>query len=379
LLGGGRSNAIGAALLGWDIRRLGRDDMREFLRIAGINIFDVVEESFESPALKAALAFDAVLGTNLSPRANNSVLALLHRLSGIASGTTGGTSIPTGGMGAISDAFAKAAIAAGATIRLGAQVKNISLSGDRVSGVVLANGETLAADVVVSNADPKRTLFELLGARHLETGFVHRIRHFRTKGMAAKLHLALDSLPDVARLPAGLAGERLVIAPDLVYLEHAFDSAKYGDASPRPALEINIPTVYDRTLAPAGKHVLSAVVQYAPYEESASTDAARTQLLENTLQVLEEYAPGIRGKVVASQLLLPADLEREFRLTGGHWHHGELALDQFLMLRPVPGAAQYAMPVNGLYLCGAGAHPGGGVMGCAGKNAAQAVIQAGRA
>ena len=379
LLGGGRSNAFGAALLGWDIRRLGRDDMREFLRIAGINIFDVVEENFESPALKAALAFDAVLGTNLSPRANNSVLALLHRFSGIASGTAGGVSLPAGGMGAVSEAFSKAATAAGATIRLSAPVRNIKLNGDRVSGVVLASGETLAADVVVSNADPRRTLFELLGARHLETGFVHRIRHFRMKGMAAKLHLALDGLPEFPRLPAQLAGERLIVAPDLVYLEHAFDASKYGEISPQPALEISIPTVHDRTLAPDGKHVLSAVVQYAPYEAAASTDAARAQLLENSMKVLEEYSPGIRCKVLASQLLLPADLEREFRLTGGHWHHGELALDQFLMLRPVPGAAQYAMPVNGLYLCGAGAHPGGGVMGCAGRNAAQAVIKAGRA
>jgi phytoene dehydrogenase-like protein len=320
-----------------------------------------------------------VLGTHLSPRANNSVLALLHRLSGLASGTPGGVSLPAGGMGAVSDAFAKAATAAGANIRLSAPVKNITLNGDRVAGVVLANGETLSADVVVSNADPKRTLFELLGARHLETGFVHRVRHFRTKGMAAKLHLALDSLPEFSRLSAALAGERLVIAPDLVYLEHAFDAAKYGENSPHPALEISIPTVHDRSLAPAGKHVLSAVVQYAPYDAAASTDAAKAGLLENTLAVLEAYAPGIRGKVIASQLLLPADLEREFRLTGGHWHHGELALDQMLMLRPVPGAAQYAMPVNGLYLCGAGAHPGGGVMGCAGKNAAQAVIQAGRA
>jgi phytoene dehydrogenase-like protein len=378
LLGGGRSNTIGAALLGLDIRRLGRDDMREFLRIAGINIFDVVEESFESPALKAALAFDAVLGTHLAPRSNNSVLTLLHRLSGLASGTTGGTSIPAGGMGAISEAFARAATAAGATIRLSTPVKSIALDGDRVAGVVLASGETLAADVVVSNADPKRTLFELLGARHLETGFTHRVRHFRTKGMAAKLHLALDALPAFSRLPAALTGERLVVAPDLVYLEHAFDAAKYGENSPHPALEINIPTVHDRTLAPAGKHVLSAVVQYAPYEAAASTDAAKARLLENTLDVLEAYAPGIRGQVVASQLLLPADLEREFRLTGGHWHHGELALDQFLMLRPVPGAAQYAMPVTGLYLCGAGAHPGGGVMGCAGKNAAQAVLGGGR-
>jgi phytoene dehydrogenase-like protein len=320
-----------------------------------------------------------VLGTNLSPRANNSILALLHRLSGQANGTAGGVSLPAGGMGTVSDAFAKAAAAAGATIRLSAPVQKIALNGDRVAGVVLESGETLPADVVVSNADPKRTLFELLGARHLETGFVHRIRHFRTRGTAAKLHLALDALPAFERLPAALAGERLVIAPDLVYLEHAFDASKYGANSPRPALEISIPTVHDHTLAPAGKHVLSAVVQYAPYDPAAGTDAARAKLLDDTLEVLEAYAPGIRGTVIASQLLLPADLEREFRLTGGHWHHGELALDQMLMLRPVPGFAQYAMPVNGLYLCGAGAHPGGGVMGCAGKNAAKAVIQAGRA
>jgi phytoene dehydrogenase-like protein len=378
LMGGGRSNAIGAALIGWDIRRLGRDDMREFLRVAGINIFDIVEEEFESPALKAALAFDAVLGTNLSPRANNSVLALLHRLSGQANGTPGGVSLPAGGMGAVSEALAKAALAAGATIRLSAPVRSISLDGDRVSGVVLESGETLAADVVVSNADPKRTLFGLLGARHLETGFVHRIRHFRTRGTAAKLHLALDALPEFPRLPAALAGERLVVAPDLVYLEHAFDASKYGGNSPHPALEISIPTVHDRTLAPAGKHVLSAVVQYAPHDPAAGTEAARAQLLENTLAVLETYAPGIRGRVIASQLLLPVDLEREFRLTGGHWHHGELSLDQLLMLRPVPGAAQYALPVGGLYLCGAGAHPGGGVMGCAGRNAAQVVLEAGR-
>jgi len=377
--GGGRSDLMGAAMLGLDIRLLGRDDMREFLRVAGINIFDVVEESFESPALKGALALDAVLGTNLSPRANNSMLALLHRLSGQANGTTGGVSIPVGGMGAVSEAFARAATAAGATIRLSAPVRNITLDGDRVCGVVLENGETLSAAVVVSNADPKRTLLGLLGARHLETGFVHRVRHFRTRGIAAKLHLALDALPDFSRLPAALAGERLVVAPDLVYLEHAFDASKYGEVSSRPALEINIPTVHDRTLAPAGKHVLSAVVQYAPYEPSASTDAARAQLLESSLRVLEEYAPSIRGQVVAAQLLLPADLEREFRLTGGHWHHGELALDQMLMLRPVPGAAQYAMPVNGLYLCGAGCHPGGGVMGAAGRNAAQAVLSVERA
>lgn len=171
----------------------------------------------------------------------------------------------------------------------------------------------------------------------------------------------------------------MLIAPDPRYIEAAFDHAKYGECSAQPALEITIPSVHDRTLAPSGKHVLSAIVQYAPFDPRSSGDSARTAFLERTLGVLERYSPGLRSHVVASQLMLPADIEREFRITGGHWHHGELALDQFLMLRPIPGAAQYAMPVNGLYLCGAGCHPGGGVMGSAGRNAAQAVLQAERA
>jgi phytoene dehydrogenase-like protein len=282
-------------------------------------------------------------------------------------------------MGAISESLAGAARAAGATIRTASPVKRITLEGDRVSGVELESGEKIAAGTVVSNADPARTLLGLLGARHFETGFVHRVRHIRNKGMAAKLHLALDALPAFARLPAELAGERLVIAPDLVYLEHAFDAAKYGQCSPDPALEISIASVHDKTLAPAGKHVLSAVVLYAPFDPRASGDGARRELLERTLGVLERHAPGLRRQIVASELLLPADLEREFRITGGHWHHGELALDQFMMMRPVPGAAQYAMPVGGLFLCGAGCHPGGGVMGSAGRNAANAVLATERA
>jgi phytoene dehydrogenase-like protein len=377
--GGGRSDLIAAAMLGLDIRRLGRGEMREFLRVAGINIFDVLEETFDTPLLKGALALDAVLGTNLGPRSNNSVLTMLHRLSGQATGAIGGLSLPEGGMGAVSEAIAASARASGATIRTGSPVAGITMEGDRVSGVELESGEKLAAGAVISNADPARTLLQLVGARHLETGFVHRIRHFRSKGMSAKLHLALDGLPAFPRLAATRAGDRLVIAPDAAYIERAFDHAKYGQCSPDPALEITIPSIHDRLLAPPGRHVLSAIVQYAPFDPRASTDAARAALLERTIALIERYCPGLRRQIVASELLLPADIEREFRITGGHWHHGELALDQFLMLRPVPGAAQYAMPVNGLYLCGAGTHPGGGVMGAAGRNAARAVLATERA
>jgi len=374
IAGGGRSELFAAALLGFDIRRLGRDDMREFLRIAGSNIFDVIEETFESPQLKGALALDAVLGTNLGPRSNNSMLTLLHRLSGnVAPG------LPVGGMGAVTGAIAAAAERAGVTVRTSSPVARITLEGDRVSGVELENGEKLAAGTVVSNADPVRTLLTLVGARNLEAGFAQRIHHIRTKGTAAKLHLALNRLPDFSRLAAEHAGERLVIAPDPVYVEHAFDHSKYGQSSTEPVLEISIPTVHDKSLAPEGRHVLSAVVQYAPYipGTDADADARRSEFLDRVLKVLEKYSPSLRQHIIASELLMPADLEREFRLTGGHWHHGELALDQFLMLRPVPGAAQYAMPIDGLYLCGAGCHPGGGVMGSAGANAAREVLAKG--
>jgi phytoene dehydrogenase-like protein len=379
ILGGDRSDTIGAAMLGLDIRRMGRDDMREFLRIAGINVFDVLEETFDTPLLKGALALDAVLGTNLGPRSNNSVLALLHRLSGQSLDSRDRTWLPEGGMGAVTDALAAAARAQRVTLRTGAPVARITIEGDRVSGVELESGETIRAGAVVSNADPARTLLTLLGARYLDTGFADRIRHLRSRGTAAKLHLALDALPDFARLPPILAGERLVIAPDLVYIEHAYDPSKYGECSPEPVLEITIPTVHDRTLAPEGRHVLSAVVQYAPYDARANAAEARAAFLERTLAVLDRYSPDLRRRVVAAEMLLPFDIEREFRITGGHWHHAELALDQMLMLRPVPGAAQYAMPVNGLYLCGAGCHPGGGVMGAAGRNAARAVLSVERA
>jgi phytoene dehydrogenase-like protein len=347
--------------------------MREFLRIAGINIYDVLEELFDSSLLKGALALDAVLGTHLAPRSNNSVLTLLHRLSGRGAGTL---SLPKGGMGAVSDALAAAARSHGVTLRTGSAVARIAVEGGRVAGVELASGERIPADTVVSNADPVTTLLTLVGARHLEAGFARRVHQIRCRGLAAKLHLALDRLPEFKSLDGGLTGERLVIAPDPGYIERAYDDSKYGRYSANPVFEITVPTVHDPGLAPTGKHVLSAVVQYVPGEVRDDSQAARDAFLDRSLAVLESYAPGLRQRVLAAELLTPGDIEREFRIKGGHWHHGELALDRFLMLRPLPGAAQYAMPVDGLYLCGAGCHPGGGVMGSAGRNAAQAVLKA---
>jgi phytoene dehydrogenase-like protein len=240
--------------------------------------------------------------------------------------------------------------------------------------VELANGEHVAADLVVSNADPKTTFLGLLGARNLEAGFAQKIKNTRGKGNAAKLHLALSSLPEFTGLRAEQLGERLVIAPDLHYIEKAFNHSKYGEFSAKPVMEIVFPSVSDASLAPPGHHVMSAIVQYAPHELKGGWGTAKSAFTDVVLDLLEQYAPDIRSKAVMAELLTPLDIEREFRMTGGHWHHGEMSLDQFLMLRPVPGAAQYATPVDGLYLCGAGSHPGGGVMGSAGRNAANAIL-----
>jgi phytoene dehydrogenase-like protein len=365
--------ALPAAALGLDLRRLGRDDLREFLRIVTMPIYDLVEESFESPLLKGAVALDAVLGTRLGARSGNTVFSYLHRLSGAAYGLRG-PALPRGGVGSVTDSLAAAARIAGASIRLSSPVDAILVERGRVAGVQLAGGERIEARTVVSSADPKTTLLRLVGARHLEAEFAQRVHHLRATGTAAKLHLALAGLPRFTGVPDEHLGERLLIAPSATYVDEAFDPAKYRRCSDAPLLEITIPTVHDGTLAPVGQHVLSAIVQYAPRDVDGGWAAARGPFLECVLALLEAYAPGLRGQVLASQLLTPADLERDFRIHGGHWHHAELSIDQALMLRPVPGAAQYAAPVAGLYLCGAGSHPGGGVIGAAGRNAARVVV-----
>ena len=367
-------DALPAAAVALDIRLLGRRDMQEFLRVATMNIFDVLEEQFESAQLKGALAIDGVLGSRLGPRSGNSVYAALHRQSGSAAGRAGALSLPRGGMGAVTNALAAAARAAGVEMRFDARVEEIVVNNGRATGVRLQSGEVLSADVIVSNADPKTTLLRLLGARHLEAEFARSVHHLRATGTAAKLHLALGGVPQFRGVAADQLGERLVIAPDLDYIEQAFNPAKYGEYSPHPIMEITLPTLHDASLAPAGRHVLSAIVQYAPYDLKGGWADAKPRFLESILATLEQHAPGIGALVQHVELLTPLDIEQQFGISGGHWHHGELALDQFMMLRPVAGAAQYAMPVAGLYLCGAGCHPGGGVMGNAGRNAARVIL-----
>jgi phytoene dehydrogenase-like protein len=370
----GWSDRLALAKLALKLRLLGRREMREFLRIVGMNAYDLVADEFETELLRGALGFDAVLGTNFGPRAPGTVLTLLYRLAAESAAGAPGLAQPKGGMGTLSQALARAAAAAGATLRTSAPVARIRVNADRAAGVVLESGEEIAAPTVISNADAKTTFLGLLGSEHLDTGFVRRVDHFRSRGVAAKLHLALDRPPVFAGVAPHARGGRLLVAPSADYLERAWNHSKYLEWSAKPALEITVPTVHDPGLAPPGRHVLSAVVQYAPYAPQGGWAAQRQPFLDAVLGVLEAHAPGLRASILAAELLTPADLEREFRVSGGHWHHGDLAFDQFYMVRPVPGAAQHATPLAGLYLCGASCHPGGGVMGIAGRNAARRVL-----
>ena len=359
--------------LGAKLRLLGRADLRELLRIAGMCVHDLLDEHFESPLLKGALAIDAVLGTNLGPRSPGSVFTLLYRLAA-GGGAAASLAQPVGGLGALTEALAQAAASAGAELRFSAPVARVIVTDDSAAGVVLESGERLEAGCVVSSADPRTTFLRLLGAEHLDAGFVRRVAHLRTMGMTAKLHLALERMPQFTALADAAPEGRLVLAPSLAAVERAFNDAKYGKFSAAPLLEVLVPTTVDPGLAPPGRHVLSAIIQYAPYRLAGGWEGQREQFLDTILQTLEAHAPGLRDSVRAAELLTPQDIETQFRISGGNWHHVELALDQFFMVRPLAGAAQYRAPVRGLFLCGAGCHPGGGVMGVAGRNAARQIL-----
>lgn len=366
------SDRVSLIKLGWGIRRLGREHMQEFLRIVGMNIADLLEETFGSDLLRGALAWDAVVGSHLGPRSPGSVLTYLHR---VAAESAAGLAIPKGGVGAVSAALASAATSAGAEIRTHSPVARVVMESERTRGVRLESGEEIRADTVVSNADPRLSFLTLVGTEYLDTEFVRRVLNIRMKGVTAKLNLALSALPAFNGLDQEAAGARLLVTPGIDYLERAFNHVKYGEYSEAPGLEISVPSIHDNSLAPHGQHVMSVVAQYTPYDLKAGWDpASRERFADLIVQRIAAYAPDLPACIEARQLVTPLDLERDFRMTGGHWHHGELAFDQFMMMRPVPGASQYSTPIPDFYLCGAGSHPGGGIIGAAGMNAARRII-----
>ena len=364
------------AHLGWNLRRLGKDDMHEFMRIASLPARDLMDEYFDNELVKATLSWDGLIGSRMAPRSPNSaILAMLYRMS---EGSLVNHAVPTGGAAGLVAALVAATESAGAEIRLGSAVEKVQIEGDtdglRATGVILGDGTTVAADRVISAADPKTTFLNLVGVQHLEIGFSNQVKRLRCNGLVAKLHLALDDLPSFKGVdrPVG----RMLIAPTMDAIEFAFDDAKYGECSKEPVMEIVIPTVHDDQLAPDGKHVLSAHVMYVPRElKGGWSDDSRNEFRDCAIDTIAQYAPGISDLILHSELLTPEDLEQQYRVTGGHWHHTEFAMDQMLMMRPTYGAAQYDSPIPGLHLCSAGSHPGGDLVGAAGRNAAAEVLK----
>jgi phytoene dehydrogenase-like protein len=368
----------------WDLlktgrrfRALGRTDSFRLLRWMPMAAADLVGEWFSNDLLQAAVAARGIFGVAQGPWSAGTGATLL--LNAAVDPAPGGSSVTVkGGPGALTRAMADAATAAGAEIRTGTSVARVMVRGGRATGVVLDDGREIGARAVISNADPRRTFLDLVDPVELDPSFLQRIRHYRCPGTSAKVNLALSALPAFRGVssPSDLRG-RIQIGPGIDYLERAFDASKYGDISPDPYLDISIPTLHDPSLAPAGAHVMSVYVQFAPYTLAGgrSWSDAAPELGRIVLRTLSQYAPGVEQLVVHRQVITPDDLESTYGLTGGHILHGEPSLDQLFTMRPVLGCAQYRTPVEGLYLCGAGTHPGGGITAGSGQNAAKEILK----
>ena len=367
--------ALDLIKIGWKFHRLGRKEMHEFLRILPMSIADLLNEWFENDLLKASIAGGALLGSFVGPRQQGTSYLFLQNQLGESNGAfrTGG--FVRGGAGNLTQAVARAAQHYGAEIRPGTEaVKILTRSGVAV-GVALQDGQEIVADVVISNADVKRTFLKLIEPTYLDPLFLLQVKNIRSRGTAAKINFALDGLPKFACAAENLAGV-VHIGPTIDYLEHAADDAKYGRYSRQPFLEIVIPSIADPTLAPAGKHVMSVWAQGAPYYLSRGTWAEQREAFADAVTLtIENYAPGFKDLILHRQVLTPLDLEYDFALTEGHLFHGELALDQMLFMRPMPAWAHYHTPVENLYLCGSGTAPGGGITGLPGFYAAETVLK----
>jgi phytoene dehydrogenase-like protein len=361
------------------MRKLGQRDISALVKIFTQSAAEFLDEWFESDQLKVTLATDGVIGANGGVRSPGTAYVLLHHCMGGLAGVRGLWGFVRGGMGTITQAMAESARARGAEILCSSPVVRILVRGGRAEGVVLAGGEERRAKIVISSVDPRRTFLGLLEPGHLSEEFLAAIRNFRSEGTSLKINLGLDGLPDFRMLPGSAVAPQhkatIHLCPGMEYLERAWDDAKYGRPSAGPLIEMTIPTTYDPNLAPPGKHILGIFLQYAPYTlRDASWDGLRESYADHVIDLIAEYAPNIRSIVRHRQVLTPLDLERIYGLTGGNIFHGAMSLDQMYFLRPVAGWARYGTPIPGLYLCGSGAHPGGGVMGAPGYNAARRIL-----
>jgi phytoene dehydrogenase-like protein len=365
-------------------RKLGRKRISELLRILPMPAADILNEYFESGAVKAAIGANSSLGVSFGPQESGTAYTMLHSWALSGNGLFRSAGVIRGGMGALCDAIANAATGFGAEIRTDAPVAKISVEDGRATGVELESGEELAANTVVSNADPRTTFNRLLDPRDLGTKLLRHVSNIKYGGTGLRIHLALSGLPQFTSLSvAGSDGDSraqlgapIQIAPSLDYIERAYDCSKFGRFSDSPFLDILIPSVLDPSAAPAGQHLMSITAKYGPFElREGNWDTQKEAFADLAVNTLEEYAPDIRELIQQRHVLSMPDLERVYGLPEGNPNHGEMILNQFFHMRPIPGHARYRAHIEGLYLCGAGCHPGGGVTGVPGHNAAREILK----
>jgi phytoene dehydrogenase-like protein len=358
-------------------QQLPRDDQYNQIQLMTMSAADFLDQWFETDVLKATMSASGIIGTFLGVRSPGTAYVLLHHYMGEIDGAFRSWGLARGGTGAISNAIASAARAAGVEIRSEAEVARILVRGNRAEGVVLKNGDEIAASLVASSVDPRLTFMRFIDKSQLPDDFLEDVGRYKFRGSSAKVNLALEALPEFTCLPGAGAHLRgaISISPSLDYMERAYDDAKYGRFSRRPYMDIVIPSLTDPSVAPPGKHVMSCFVQYAPYHLAEGTwDEQREAFGDTVVDTIGQYAPNLKSIIKHRQVVTPLDLEREWGLSEGNIFQGELTLEQLFFLRPAPGWAQYRTPVNSLYMCGSATHPGGGIMGAPGRNAAMKIL-----
>ena len=364
--------------LGKRFQNLPDEDKYNQVQLMTMSAVDFLDQWFETDVLKATMSASGIIGTFLGVRSPGTAYVLLHHYMGEIDGAFRSWGLSRGGTGAISNAIADAAREAGAEIRTEAPIEKIILQNGRARGVVLKNGDEICASVVSSSVDPRLTFMKMVGEEHLPADFTEDLKRYKYRGSSGKVNLALDGLPDLKCLPGvgpHLRGA-ISISPGVEYMERAYDDAKYGRYSRRPYIDIVIPSLTDPSVAPPGKHVMSCFVQYAPYHlKEGNWDGQREAFGDTVIDTIAEHAPNIRELILHRQVLTPLDLEREFGLSEGNIFQGELTLEQLFFLRPAPGWAQYRTPIRNLYMCGSATHPGGGIMGASGRNAAMQILR----
>jgi phytoene dehydrogenase-like protein len=358
-------------------QKLPIEDKYNQLQLMMMSAADFLDQWFETDVLKATMSASGIIGTFLGVRSPGTAYVLLHHYMGEIDGAFRSWGLVRGGTGSISNAIANAAREAGAEIRTEVPIAKIIVENGKARGVALENGDEVRAHVVASSVDPRLTFMKMVGNEHLPSDFVEDVRRYKFRGSSGKVNLALDALPTFKSLPGeGLHLRGAIsISPSVEYMERAYDDAKYGRYSRRPYIDIVIPSLTDPSVAPPGKHVMSCFVQYAPYHLKEGTwDEKRDEFGDTVIETLSDHAPNLRNIILHRQVLTPLDIERKFGLSEGNIFQGELSLEQLFFLRPVPGWAQYRTPIRNLYMCGAATHPGGGIMGASGRNAAQKIL-----